>query len=363
MSSPLVVRPAACPQFTDPAGTFCLVTDAALEAAFVIEDAHGYDKAMVVALADGETLQDALTSVVPATADILVVRPGAFVTSPDPAVVGTRRIAVMPCGSSPVLTEHIRYFLSVMERTDPAAQVARAERFFDDLENAASLRLVDAEQGTACDLSLDDPDLDINLQAGPLGPGEQQIVPAGEIGVLPMAITGFDATRRLALDGELTLRGWPIVHAGYDPAVDAPQAELFERLVPLRDHPVVAAVAAGRITACRPGDDAPATASVTAALEELLTADERYRTVWELGFGINTAMDVVPANCGLNEMYGADNGVVHIGLGLTPFTTFALTFLCPGTAVVDQDDRVLLGRARTASRRIKRTKTAGCGCH
>ncbi|MEV6674979.1 hypothetical protein [Streptomyces sp. NPDC051162] len=362
MESPLVVRPAAYRQFTAPKGAFCLVTDEALAGDLVIEETRGHDGALVVAARPADTLQDLLATRIPEAADVLVVRPGAFVTSPGPAAVGDRRIAVMPCGSTPVEPGHLRYFLSVLERTDPEAQAARADRFFAGLERADTLRIVDGAQGTTCALGLDDPELEINLQAGVLAPGEQQIAPSGEISVLPMPITGFDADRRLALDGELTLRGWPIVHAGYDRALDAAQDALFRQLLPLHRHPVVITVTAGAVTACRPGTGHPAAAAAAKALQTLLDTDERYRPVWELGFGIHTEMDTVPANCGLNEVYGATNGVVHLGLGLTPFTRFALTFLCPGSAVVDGTDRVLLGTG-ASRRRIRRTNSAGCGCH
>ncbi|MFF4528952.1 hypothetical protein ACFY1P_06715 [Streptomyces sp. NPDC001407] len=362
MAPPLVVRPAAYRQFAAPKGAFCLVTDEALAHGVVIEEPHGHDGALIVAARPGDTLQDLLATRIPEAADVLVVRPGAFVTSPAPAAVGSRRIAVMPCGSTPVEREHLRYFLSVLERTDPDAQAARADRFFAGLEQADTLRIVDAAQGTTCALGLDDPDLEINLQAGVLAPGEQQIAPSGEISVLPMPITGFDADRRLALDGELTLRGWPIVHAGYDRALDAAQDALFRQLLPLHRHPVVITVTAGAVTACRPGTGHPGAAAAAKALETLLDSDAGYRPVWELGFGIHTEMDTVPANCGLNEVYGAANGVLHLGLGLTPFTRFALTFLCPGSAVVDGADRVLLG-AGGARRRIRRTNAPGCGCH
>ncbi|MEU5425640.1 hypothetical protein AB0H73_08515 [Streptomyces olivoreticuli] len=362
MEPPLVVRPAAYRQFTAPKGVFCLVTDEAMAGDFVIEEPRAHDGALIVAARPADTLQDLLATRIPETADLLVVRPGTFVTSPDPAVVGARRIAVMPCGSTPVEKGHLRYFLSVLERTDPDAQSARADRFFAGLEQADGPRIVDAAQGTSCTLGLDDPDLEINLQAGVLAPGEQQIAPSGEISVLPMPITGFDADRRLALDGELTLRGWPIVHAGYDPALAPAQDALFRQLLPLHRHPVVITVTAGAVTACRPGTGHPAAAAAAKALEVLLDSDERYRPVWELGFGIHTEMDTVPANCGLNEVYGATNGVVHLGLGLTPFTRFALTFLCPGSAVVDGVGEVLLGAPAT-TRRLRRTNRAGCGCH
>ncbi|MGW1073719.1 hypothetical protein [Streptomyces sp. NPDC002537] len=362
MEPPLAVHPAAYRQFTAPEGTFCLITDESTAGDFVIEGPHDYAEALVVAAGPEDTLQSLLETRVPDTADLLVIRPGTFVTSPDPAAVGARRIAVVPCGSTPVEKGHLRYFLSVLERTDPAAQAARADRFLTGLEEADELRIVDAGMGTSCAVGLGDPDLEVNLQAGPLGPGEQQIAPSGEISVLPLPITGFDADRRLDLDGELTLHGWPIVHAGHDPALARPQEDLFRQLLPLHRHPVVVTVTAGAIMACRPGTAHPAAAAAAKALDALLDADERYRPVWELGFGIHTDMATVPANCGLNEVYGATNGVVHLGLGLTPFTRFALTFLCPGSAVVDGTGEVLLG-ATASPRRLRRTNRAGCGCH
>src|SRR5262249_1546605 len=160
-------------------------------------------------------------------------------------------------------------------------------------------------------------------------------------------------------------RGEPIVHAGYDtdPTLAWEQARLYERLAALRRHPVVIEVAAGVVTGCRAGSPAPEAARATRALDELFAADIRYRTVWELGFGINTGMSVVAANCGMNEVFGGTSGVVHLGLGLTPFTRFALTFLCPDTAVLDGAGATLLGstsdRPATGSRgRLRRTKDA-----
>src|SRR5205823_2967146 len=127
----------------------------------------------------------------------------------------------------------------------------------------------------------------------------------------------------------------------------------------------------GLITHCRAGTPAPEGVRAAAALNDLLAAESGYRTVWELGFGINVAMSVVPANCGLNEVYGGTDGVVHLGLGLTPFTRFALTFLSPATRLVDGTGETLLGNAigQVASGqadggrcRIRRTREASCGC-
>jgi hypothetical protein len=176
-----------------------------------------------------------------------------------------------------------------------------------------------------------------------------------------MEITGFDPSARLALDGSLTLRGQPIVHAGYDDTLVRRQAALYQHLLPLATTAVIVDIADGVITACRPGEPGPAGLELVRVLDDLFTADPRYRVIWELGFGINTDMRIFSANCGLNEPFGGSDGVVHIGLGLTPFTEFALTFLCPSTALTDKSGTRLIGGSPI--RKINRTRSASCGCH
>ncbi len=366
MDSQLEVSPDALRQFDGSASAFFLVTDAELADTFTLADSH-YEQAAIVAIRDGENLGK-LIGDLPDGSAVLVAAPRSFVRSTDLAELGERKLAVMPCGSTPVQPDHVRYFLKVIERTDPVAQAERAEKFFDAVANADDLRLVDETQHTECAFDAGGDEYIWNQQAGLLEPGEHQIAPAGELSVLPMEITDFDPSRRLALNGSLTLRGEPIVHAGYDPVLADPQAELYGKLAALRRHPVVVDVEGGLIIDCRPGTRTPESIRAAAVLNGLLASDPRYRAVWELGFGINTGMSLVAANCGLNEVYGGTNGVVHLGIGLTPFTQFALTFLCPGSRLVDGTGTTLLGTeadqaADGARCRIRRTKEASCGCH
>jgi hypothetical protein len=365
MDTNFVVNPDALRQFEGSGKAFYLVTDAVIAQRCTLAESR-YDISEIVAVRGGATVGD-LVDELPDGSAVLIAAPGSFVRGEDLARLGERRVAVMPCGSTPVRPEHVGYFLGVLERTDPVAQAERADAFFTAVAAAGGLRLVDDGQRTECAFSPAADDYVWNQQAGVLEPGEQQIAPAGELSVLPMDITDFDPSRRLALDGTLTLRGEPIVHAGYDPGLAGEQADLYERLTALRRYPVVLDVADGMITSCRPGSAAAPSVRVAATLTDLLAADPRYRTVWELGFGINTAMSVVAGNCGMNEVYGADNGVVHLGIGLTPFTRFALTFLCPATRLTDGAGATLLGPARArpdaAPSRVRRTREASCGCH
>jgi hypothetical protein len=371
-----MVKPSAFRQFGEPADTFCLVTDSELADEFILDDAgrlggaygaRSYGDSLIVPVDASRSLDTVLADDVPSSADVVVIRRGAFLSSPDAELIGAdRRIVVMPCASTPVTLENIRYFLTVVEHTDPSAQAKRADQFFEAVEESGGLRFADDARSTVCEFDPAGGDYVWNQQAGYLGRGEQQIAPAGELSVLPIEITDFDADRHLALNGTFTLHGRPIVHAGYDATLLGPQARLFERLAGLHRHPVLLDVRDGVIVGVRGGEPTPESAAIVATFEELFTEDPGYRTIWELGFGINTDMRTVPGNCGLNEPYGATDGVVHLGIGLTPYTRFALTFLCPGTVVTDSSDTIVLGSVPPLGRglrKVTRTYASSCGCH
>jgi len=363
MDQELTVRPAALRQFGTTDRAFYLVTDADLVPRFSIADDGRASAAIVPAVGGADVSR--IVRELPDESDVLIAAPGCFVDGSGLDDIGGRRVAVMPCGSTPVRPDQLRYFLGVLERTDPLAQEKRATEFFDAVGGGGTVRLLDDARDATCVFDALDDSYVWNQQAGELSPGEQQIAPAGELSVLPMEITEFDPARRLRLTGTLALRGEPIVHAGYPDAPDRQQAELYARLTVLRRQAVLAELEEGVIVHLRPAQAGSAVNEAAAALlTEVLDAEPRYRTVWELGVGINTAMKPVPANCGLNEVYGADRGVVHLGVGLTPFTAFALTFLCPDTRLTVDGETVIGGSTPAAtSRRLTYNREASCGCH
>lgn len=357
------VRPENLRQFGRPAESFCLITDPALASVFSLP----YDKSqkrMTVTLTPEDDLGQVLLRDVPDESDVLVICRNAFLSSPESAALGSRRLVVMPCASTPVSVEQIRYFLHVAELTDPAAQERRAEAFFQSLSDSRYTRIVDERLGAECRFDPFGGEYVWNQQAGPLGPGEQQIAPSGELSVLPMEIEEFDSRRSLAINGTLALRGWPIVHAGYDPGLGDSQRHLYEKLRPLHSNPILMHLRDGVITGFEDPGHTSEGADLAATFAELFAEDSRYQTIWELGFGINADMTIAPANCGLNEPYGGRGGIVHFGLGLTPYTKFALTFICPGLSLADDAGQVLLGKAGQADNkpRIRPARRAGCGC-
>ena len=94
----------------------------------------------------------------------------------------------MACNSTPTPMEVVEHFLRVIERTDPKEQQAFADRFFERVEAADHLEMVDEACGTRAVFEHFSQDYEWNQQAGPIDWGTQQIAPSGEISVLPINI-------------------------------------------------------------------------------------------------------------------------------------------------------------------------------
>jgi hypothetical protein len=237
----------------------------------------------------------------------------------------------MACNSTPTSLAAIHHFLGVIERTDPERQQRFAERFFYRAERAGCLEIRDDRYHTRLVFSHLAADYEWNQQAGPLDWGDQQIAPSGEISVLPVFIQEFAADLRLALEGEISLCGHAILHAGTPSFLREDQARIHAQLETLRHHALIASVARGEVTSLRATHRSAAPAA--RMLEALFAVDSRYRIVWEIGFAINFWLELLPGNFAMNEVYGGTHGALHWGFGLTPFTQYHLDVICPGTRV------------------------------
>ncbi|MFJ6719082.1 MULTISPECIES: hypothetical protein [unclassified Streptomyces] len=350
-------------QFGEPVETFCLITTEDGGEPLSLLPGDGYSRVDHLTLPRGTRLGTLIAEQAPPDAHVLAVCPGRFLDSPSPQELGARKLAVLPAGSTPLTDEHVRYFLRTAAKTDVARQAAAAEEFFDLVGDSERLTIVDDASGTEAEFDHTAGDCVWNQQAGVLEPGDQQIFPSGKLSVTAAEITTFEPDARLlGLHGDLTLRGWPIVHRHADPADGDEQRRLFDALSPLVSNAVTLHVSAGTIEGVTP--QTPAAAPAAEELDKLLTDDPRYRVIWELGFAINTATEVIPANCGPNEVYGATAGVVNLGLGITPATRFALAFLCPRSSLLTSDGTPVLGARKAVRRgRMQRVSSASCGCH
>src|SRR5450756_501760 len=355
MTASLVARPYRYRQLEDQDQPFFLITDADLVDEFVIDG-----KGEIIALDLSLGLAGTLTASTTETANVLVVAPGAFLGPLSPQALASRRVLIVPCGSTPVSLDDLRAIFPVLEQTDAREQESRADAFFSAVEECATMTIKDRQRATSCTLWPDRVEGEWHQQAGVLAAGEQQIVPSGELSVLAGSISVFDQAMRLPLSGEVTLRGPVIVHAGYDAKLAGEQADLHRRLSGVSQSPVILGIDDGSIVSCVPAEKSSHSSETAGEIERLLEREDGYRIVWEVGFGINSELSLLPGNCGLNEVFGGRYGVFHLGLGLTPATRFALTFLCPDSTVTTDSGIRLAG---PPARRVARVRSANCGCH
>ncbi|MFE9255362.1 hypothetical protein [Streptomyces sp. NPDC006879] len=351
--------------FGEPSDSFCLITTEESGGYLHVQSEQNgrYARVLSLSLPPGQSLGELLAQSVPPEAHVLAVCPGRFLDSPTPRQLGRRKLAVMPAGSTPLGAEQIQYYLRSALRVDPQLQARTAEDFFEQVGASARLTISDDSSGTEAEFDHTVGECVWNQQAGPLEAGEQQIFPAGKLSVTADEITTFSPhARLLGLNGKLTMHGWPVVHRHADPADTADQQKLFDALSVLVSHPVTLDVAAGVVEGVTP--TTPGGRPAAEALQQLLEDDPRYRVVWELGFGINATTEVLPANCGPNEVYGGPAGCINLGLGITPTTRFALAFLCRRSSLLTSDGAPVLGQRKAVRRgRMQRTSSASCGCH
>jgi hypothetical protein len=342
MPKPITVDPDKLRQFGSPEdAVFCLVTNPEFKDDIVIKKSGSYRDYITVPLHKGERFEDILPNI-PEPSHIFGISPGAFFESPLSEVLGPRRkVMAMACNSTPTTLELIAHFLDVMERTSPEEQDGFSDTFFELLEEADHLVYVDRKRGTRATLQHLNDTLVWNQQAGALEWGMQQIVPAGEISVLPVDIQEFEETLRLPLEGEIVIRGYPILHSGTPSFSRADQARIYRELACLNEHAIVCRVEDGAISDMRA--DTPGATPAVNMLNAMFEVDSRYRLVWEMGHALNTELELVVGNHAMNEVYGGTHGCLHWGLGLTPYTQFHLDIISPDTTVYTDGGTIVLG--------------------
>ncbi|MEH2185390.1 MAG: hypothetical protein V7K64_04305 [Nostoc sp.] len=342
---------------------FYLVTEANLIDAFVIEQDNSYKSSQILTYTGVNFIEVIEQTDEPA--HVLVICPEHFITSVEPHQLGCRKLAIMAVNSTPTSLPAIKHFLDVMETTDPDAQRMFANRFFDILEQSEYLSIVDMRYQTSASFLHFDDEYEWFEQGGSLDWGQQQIVPSGELSVLPLTHGEFSTERNLRINGQVAFWGYPILHSGKHFCQREEQACIYSELSVLKDHAVVATIEDGVIRKLHATH--PSVASAKFTLERLFSIDSRYRFIWEVGFGINTALKLWPGNAAMNEVYGADYGVLHWGFGLTPFTQYHLDIICPHTKVLSNTGEIIAGD-RVANfpietkKDIVRNTVSGCPC-
>jgi hypothetical protein len=342
MAPVITVDPDLLRQFGSPEdAVFVLVTNPEFKDDIAMVKSGRYRDYRTIPLHKGERFEDILAAI-PEPAHIFAISPATFFESPSSELLGTRRkLMAMACNSTPTSLQIIAHFLRVIERTSPEEQDSFSDTFFELLESSDQLVYVDAKRGTRATLQHMEETLVWNQQAGAVGWGEQQIGPAGEISVLPIDIREFEESLRLPLEGQIVIRGYPILHSGTPSFSRADQARIYNELAVLNNHAVVATVEDGVITDIHA--DTPGATPAVNMLTAMFEVDSRYRIVWEMGHALNTSLDLVVGNHAMNEVYGATDGCLHWGLGLTPYTQYHLDIISPDTTVYTDSGNIVLG--------------------
>lgn len=354
----LIVHSGGFPAMGPAEGSFYVVINPELIGEIELTRDGGYRDYRVIPWPATQTFEQLLAAEIPEPACVVVLSPRRFFRSPPD--IGRRKVMVFACASTPTSLGVLGEFIAAAGRVAPDKEEDRASKFFDRARAAELLRIEDPQAGTRARFWHLDDSYEWHQQAGALAWGDQQIVPSGELSATPGDIMEFDGSRRLTITGTLALHGAVIVHG--DAAVDlADQARIHAALDALTRHPVVATLELGEIVGLRAADAGGQVA--VDMLEELFRGDPRYRIVQEIGFGINDSFEIASGNVGMNEPYGGAHGVVHFGLGLTPATRYALTFLAPRSLVLGKGDEVLIGDpGALTGKRMKVRKTAACPC-
>lgn len=275
-------------------------------------------------------------------ADVLLAAPNTYVKSPSVEALGAqRRLATLACYSTPTGADALQHFIRQAENTDSEGQNRFADHFFEKAQESSYLKFVDEEYGCEANFFHLDETLEWHEQVGELAPGQQQILPSGEISTLAVSVFDENIRPRLKVDGHLVFRGTPVVHSGSVSFLEADQQTIYNELSALSEHPLILEVCNGVIVGIE--DVTGRAGHCKDMLEAMMKVDSRYRVLLELGFGINRELRTFPGNNAMNEVFGGKNGVMHFGLGLLPFTQYHMDFLCPHTLVKNEQGQVIFG--------------------
>jgi len=336
---------------------FRLITNSDLVEKFRIADEHSYISTGIVKCDHPEEFPTILADGrLPRPLHVLVITPECLFSSPDSNIIGDKcKILVMPCNSTSVGLVDIGHFLSVMEQSDVAKQKSWADRFFSSGEDSEYIDFIDDNTQTKARFSHISDQYEWFEQLGPVEWGGQQFCPAGEISVLPMFHGNYDPEKRFAINGQITLCGYPILNSGRPSFIRRDQERIYQELSGIKRQSIIATVKDGEITDL--ASDDPAAKPATDMLRAMFKVDSRYKIIWEIGFGSNTNMQIIDGNKAPNESYGHKNGCVHWGLGLTPWTQYHLDILCPNTKIVTSKGVCIAGDAK-----MNRKVAEACPC-
>jgi hypothetical protein len=253
----------------------------------------------------------------------------------DDELKGARLVAISSF-SVPITPEWLTRTLKIIRDTDYARELRVERELLSHFDGAQRILFRTPARAAAAVFDYHTAEHWFSLH-GALSPGQQVVLPTGELSALVNASGEFNDGAHFELNGEFVLKGQPIVHRGSRDVSLSDTRAVFEELSAMRDHAVIAELRDGVCQRLRsPSPDNP----FKDALERLFEKNARYRKIHEIGFGTNpNCKALVAGNFFANERYPG----VHLGIGLGGHTDFHIDLVCTEVEVVFEyaDGRVV----------------------
>ena len=225
----------------------------------------------------------------------------------------------------------ISYFLKNLYATKPKEFIDKATNFFKKISKVKGLIYINNTYNTKIFLRFTSSCL-WGEAFGDLKSGESGVIPCGEIALTHVKFHDI-VPHPLPINGSITLSGYPIVHQYNLRSQSAAnhQAELYQQLSTLKHGAIKAQVKQGVIVDLELLDNTAGDAFL--ALKKLFANNPYYRTIIEIGHGINTKQKLINGNCSMNESFGNKNLCIHYGFGHVRYSDYHIDILCPETKI------------------------------
>ena len=232
------------------------------------------------------------------------------------------KLAAISFFSDSYSPESLRRYLAIIGATDYDHELALEDRLLGLLEDAERVVFRAPRFGTHATFEHHDSEHWFSLH-GVLDFGQQTVLPTGELATLTDPSGEFHFESRFMVNGDIVLKGHPIVHRGNRGVTRDETDRMYEALANMHRFGVVCRVRDGLIEEI--SSPTPGPNPLFAVIRSLFDLDERYRKIHEIGFGTNVGCArMLSRNFFANERWPG----VHCGLGLGGFTPFHLDLAC-----------------------------------
>ncbi len=336
---------------------FCLIITEAIINKVVLHESKLYKERIMLVCHENENIYEVIGRVECQDSDILFI-PAQYFGFPSPDTVkSTQRFITLACSTSTGTgLEDIPTVLETCYNHTPEQLQHKANILFDKIEGAYSLDFINEEFKTKATLEINEKCLWHEI-CGMIKQGGDTIAPIGEV-----AITHCDfdnlITPALDISGEIVLHGIPIVNSFFQgDQYFFKRDEIFQRLSSLEKSPVIANVKNGKIIEMKAVN--PKKTDLINYFETLFDMDKQFRTIIELGIGINDAIEILPFNAAYNESFSNGNYCIHYGIGKRETTKYHIDVICPGTKLKPDNGNAF---SLNLPPKIQRKTKGSCPC-